>query len=117
MPDRFAELESVAPLQGMLGYLNFASGRPDARFQKQLNDAYGFLSERGVRQPWLVLRELLGSKLSDLQASGASAFRDTVQARAVLSLAFDKVVPAYRSHHQDLLHHLPDFDFYQPFFL
>jgi hypothetical protein len=115
--ERYEDLEKVVPLQGMLGYLNFASGKPDARFQKQLNEACGFLAERGAAEPWTIVHELLSVKLKALQEAGTSAFRDTTQAEAVLNLALTKVPPAYRHHHADLLFHLSDRDLFQPFFL
>src|SRR6516225_4228804 len=79
--ERFAELDRAVPLQGLLGYLNFAAGKPDARFEKQLND---------------------------LKTTDSSAFRDVGQAEAVLPLVFTEVLPAYRAHHADLLFHLND---------
>ena len=40
------KLEQAASLSGLLGWLNFSDGRPDPRWQKQLNDAYAFLAEQ-----------------------------------------------------------------------
>ncbi len=117
MNPTFADIDQAVPLQGMLGYLNFGGGKPDARFEKQLNEVYGLLAERGAAEPWQALHELLRWKLDALQAAGAGAFRDTAQARAVLALTFDHVLPAYRQHHADLLFHLSDRDLFQPFFL
>jgi hypothetical protein len=112
-----AGLEGSTSLQGMLGYLNFSEGRPDARFQKQLNDAYAYLAEHGAVAPWTSLNEALGAKLEALRQSGAGAFQDVRQAEAVLQLVFAKTLPAYRRHHADLLFHLSDRDLFQPFFL
>jgi hypothetical protein len=108
---------SDVSLQGMLGYLNFSEGKPDARFQKQLNDAYTHLAEPGAPEPWTALEQALRTKLTALGSSGAAAFRDVRQADAVLTLVFAKTLPAYRRHHADLLFHLSDQDLYQPFFL
>jgi hypothetical protein len=115
--ERYKGLENLVSLQGLLGYLNFASGKTDARFEKQLNDAYGFLADKGAEEPWTALHELLRAELDTLKASGSSAFRDVKQARAVLELVFLKVMPAYRQHHADLLFHLSDRELFQPFFL
>jgi hypothetical protein len=115
--ERDQDLEKLVPLQGLLGYLNFAGGKTDARFQKQVSDAYGFLAERGAPEPWKALHELLRSKLDALKASGSGAFRDVRQAKAVLELTFTKVLPAYRQHHADLLFHMSDRELLQPFFL
>src|SRR5262249_28138825 len=46
-----------------------------------------------------------------------SAFRDTAQVTAVLTLTFDHLLPAYRRHHADLLFHLSDRELFQSFFL
>jgi hypothetical protein len=101
----------------MLGYLNFAGGKPDPRFQKLFNEAYGFLAENGSTRPWEDLRIHLQAKLNDLRESGVAAFHDANQVEAVLGLVFEKMVPAYRAHHKDLLFHLEDRDFFQPFLL
>ncbi|HLN28042.1 MAG TPA: hypothetical protein VK395_09865 [Gemmataceae bacterium] len=117
MDERYAQLDRVAPLQGMIGYLNFGSGRPDARFQKQISDSYGFLAKEQADEPWKVLQQLLQAKLDSLQSSGGSAFRDVRQAQAVLILTFTKLLAAYRHHHADLLVHLSDQALFEPFFL
>jgi hypothetical protein len=114
---RYADVDRVAPLQGMLGYLNFGSGKPDARFQKQLSDAYAYLTQAGEQEPWKALHEVLRAKLETLKSGGGSAFRDVRQAEAVLALAFTKVLAAYRRHHADLLFHQRDQELFQPFFL
>jgi hypothetical protein len=111
------QLDEVVSLQGMLGYLNFASGKPDARFQNQLNNAYAFLIEQPAAEPWKDLQQELRTKLSSLKSSGSSAFRDTGQVEAVLELVFDHLLPSYRQHHADLLFHLSERELFQPFFL
>jgi hypothetical protein len=111
------ELDRAAPLQPLLGYLNFAEGKPDVRFRKGLSDAYAFLHGRGVARPWAALSGALRARLAELHAAGAAAFRDTRQAEAALALTFDRVLPAYRAHHADLLFHQADDDLWQPFFL
>jgi hypothetical protein len=115
--EQFKELENVVPLQGLLGYLNFAGGKPDARFEKHVSDAFGFLADHGAEIPWDILREILQEKLVSLNKSGAGGFQNIEQAAAILALVFNDVLPAYRRHHSDLLHHLSDRDLLQPFFL
>jgi hypothetical protein len=115
--ERFAELDRQVSLQGMLGYLNFAGGKADARFQKQLNDAYGFLAGKGDSFAWRSLYEMLQRKLAALKIEGSSAFRDVKQVESVLGLVFDQLLPAYRRHHADLLFHADEQDLLQPFFL
>jgi hypothetical protein len=101
--------------QALLGYLNFSEGRADARFQAQLNDAHRRAVEQG--EPLPALAAAMRSQLAALRTSGASAFRDTRQVEAVLTLVFDRLLPAYRAHHADLLAHLGDRELFQPFFL
>jgi hypothetical protein len=111
------DLESRVSLQAILGYLNFSAGKPDARFQKQLNEAYGFLADSGVADVWPLLSRLLADKLRRLHAEGAGGFQDVSQAEALLSLVFDRILPAYRAHHADLLFHQSNGDLFQPFFV
>lgn len=113
----FADLDHAVPLQPLLGYLNFSEGKPDPRFQRQLNDAYAFLAKRGDEKPWRWLARALYGKLQSLKAASIAAFQDSAQAAAVVHLTFDKLLFAYRDHHEDLLFHLPDRDLLQPFFL
>ncbi|MDB5305993.1 MAG: hypothetical protein JWO38_195 [Gemmataceae bacterium] len=100
----------------LLGYLNFSDGRPDPRFQKGLADAAGLLLDAGA-DPWAALPGWLAHALGELESSGAAAFRDTTQAKAVLGAALGQLPAAYRAHHADLLAHQPDPDLFTPFFL
>src|SRR5262249_37422427 len=97
----------------ILGYLNFSSGAGDPRFARNLDRLHG----------WLVLvdgqprlKKILEERLSAL-ADGSIAFKDCRQGRAVISMAFKDVLPAYRGHHADLLFHLAPQEFYQSFFV
>jgi hypothetical protein len=110
-------LEGDVSWQAILGHINFSEGRPEPRFQKQLNDAYRLLAERSSTDPVPALAKLLPQHLRDLHASGAAAFREIRQAEAVLDLVFTQVLPAYRKHHADLLAHQSERDLFQPFFL
>ena len=109
------EREQAVLLSSLLGWLNFSDGRPDSRWQKQFNDAYAFFAEQGEPFPWLALLEALTSELRELHSS-APAFRDVRQAETTLALA-NRVLPAYRKHHGDLLAHLHDRELFTPFFL
>src|SRR5262249_36498809 len=104
-------------LQGALGYLNFSTGKPDARFQKQLNDAWAALAAAGAAEPWTELYQRLHDDLAALKAAGAAAFREATQVEAVLPLLFTHLLPAYRAHHADLLGQLSERDLFQPFFV
>src|SRR5260370_6497894 len=123
MSESAANLDTSASIPAILGYLNFSEGKPDGRFQKQLNEAYAILAQGAdasrselVRRPWQALHEILTRKLQELKKEGG-AFQDARQAEAVLDLTFNGVLPAYRRHHQDLLAHLSEAEMFQPFFL
>jgi hypothetical protein len=104
--------------QGLLGYLNFAEGRPDARFQAQFHSAFEMAAElargRNVR---LALADLLDEQLTALQRGGAPAFREVEQARAAIHVVLRELPRTYRRHHTDLLAPLDDDDLFTPFFL
>lgn len=93
----------------VLGYLNFSGGRSDPKFESNVNELLA-----GV--PWKQVAETLKAVLADLHQS-SPAFADCTQAEHVISLTFDRALPAYREHHRDLLFHLKDEDFQHPFFL
>src|SRR5262245_48965674 len=112
-----AALQSIPSLQAILGYLNFSEGKPDVRFQKQLNDAFAVFATAQSAKPWADLASALNQVLHELQDSNAAAFRDATQARQVIDLVFQGLLPAYRRHHADLLAHLSETDLWQPFFL
>ncbi len=95
--------------QELLGYLNFSGGRPDTKFQHQLNEFIASVT-------WSKVPEALQQLLAQLHQT-APAFSDVTQAQAVLKLVFSDVLPAYRVHHRDLLAHLKDAEFEQPLFL
>jgi hypothetical protein len=117
MPESANSLEAAVSLQGLLGYVNFSAGKPDPRFQKQINDAYAFLAAQGSVRPWQDLYPALTSGLETLHRTGSVAFREVDQARAVLKLVFDDLLKAYRTHHAVLLAHQPDAFLFQPYFL
>jgi hypothetical protein len=110
------ELETIIPPSGLLGYLNFSDGRPDPRWQKQVNDAYSFFAQKGEEAPWTALLAWLNTQLGHLRAEGSAAFRDITQAQWVLGTA-SEALAAYRRHHSDLLAHLADAEVFGPFFL
>jgi hypothetical protein len=100
-------------LRDVLGYLNFSSGSPDPRFQRGLNAVFDSL--RGANPRGELVRELL-ARLDEWKGTSA-AFADVSQAQAIIPLAFDGCVQRYRAHHRDLLFHLSDRDYDQPFLL
>src|SRR5262249_43956371 len=82
--------EAEISWQAILGYVNFSEGRPEPRFQKQLNEAFRLLGQSGAVDVVAALAKGLRRHIADLNASGASAFQDIHQAQAALSLVFDK---------------------------
>lgn len=111
------ELGTRVSPAGVLGYLNFSDGRPDPKFQRALSEAFAFVAERGDAAPWRSLRTWLFRQCDLLQQSGNVAFRETVQVRAILRLAFGHILGAYRRHHADLLAHQSETSLFNPFFL
>jgi len=111
------DLAARVPPASLLGYLNFSDGRPDPKFQRAMDDAFAHLVERGDVPPWIALRSWLFRQCDLLQQNGNAAFKDTLQVRAVLRLAFGQVLKEYRSHHADLLAHQPDAALFNSFFL
>ncbi|HEY2828249.1 MAG TPA: hypothetical protein VGJ04_11680, partial [Pirellulales bacterium] len=107
-----------APLQEILGYLNFSSGKSDPVFLGRLNELWQVIEASGVPEAEMcpVARESLASKLKELIGNNPT-FQDADQAQNVLRLVFDEVLPAYRRHHRDLLFHQSEADLWQPFFV
>ena len=95
MEQRDTQLDQVVPIAALLGYLNFSDGRPDPRWQKQLNEAYSWLAGHGEAKPWQALLEWLRAGLGRLEGTSA-AFRDVTQADQVLT-AVPRVLAAYRA--------------------
>lgn len=106
------KMPTVNPLP-ILGYLNFSGGEPNADFRRELNRTAGDMA--GDWKPDTI-RKWLEQELAQAQNS-APAFANATQAAHVLRLVFEYGLPAYRAHHADLLFHLQDCDFYQPYLL
>lgn len=109
MTERFAET-----LTRMLGYLNFSSGAVDTGFRQDWNALFEELEPE--QRQFDLLGQEFHTHLGELRNSHPG-FRDSRQADAVVSLVFDTVWPAYREHHTDLLFHLSEDVFLQPYFL
>src|SRR5260370_41901940 len=102
--DSRSGLPELVHAQALLGYLNFSEGRPDPRFQKQLNESFAGLTSVSDH-PWEMLLDRLLRKLNELHDHGSAAFQDISQAAAVLPLALGEVLTADRSHPGALLFH------------
>jgi hypothetical protein len=102
-----------AVVRDVLGYLNFSGGTPDAKFERNIDQLWQSV---GAGRRAARLGELLRTHLARL-ARESSTFTDSQQAQSVIELTLDHVLCGYRRHHADLLFHLADEDFEQPFFL
>lgn len=100
-------------LQELLGYLNFSNGKPDPRFQANLNRICSLLNQE---LPVPALRGVLSRKLESLSQT-SPAFKNSDQAAVVIAMSLNTILPAYRRHHADLLFHVPEAGFQQPFLL
>lgn len=107
-----------APLQEILGYLNFSSGASDPAFLRRVSELWEKMATASVapKDYCAVAQQLLANKLKELAASNAT-FQNAEQAQYVLPLVFEELLPAYRRHHRDLLFHQTDADLWQPFFI
>src|SRR5687767_1497484 len=89
--------DAQTALRQMLGYLNFSSGAPDARFQRHLDLVYRLIFERtgggseAASPPWATLAHLLRAELAELR-QGSAAFAEAEQAEAVITLVFDRLL-------------------------
>ena len=110
------------PAAVVLGYLNFSSGAYDPAAWRALSDLYAPFEPEApqgiVERADTVVRvaAVLQDRLAALAAE-EPAFRDSTQARAVLGIVFDRLLPAYRGFHADLLEHQPPGAIERPFFV
>src|SRR3954470_18278024 len=107
-----------ALLEVVVGYLNFSSGLSDPKFLRAINSLFAAIECNcdGKQQPALVLSDRLQRRMDELVAS-ASAFGDVSQARSVVRLLRDHLMPAYRAFHRDLLWHQSDRELWRPLLL
>ncbi|MCA9099943.1 MAG: hypothetical protein KDA63_02270, partial [Planctomycetales bacterium] len=104
-------------LGAILGYLNYSSGTPDHNFQRHLNDVFARVEAATPDEPsWRKVHLLLRRELEVRRGQG-SAFQEVDQAQTVLGLIFDRVLPAYRKFHADLLLHQSAHDLFRPLFI
>src|SRR3954463_15334306 len=92
-----------ALLEEVVGYLNFSSGASDPKFLRAINTLFAAIERNcdNNQQPALILCDWLQHRIDELTAN-ASAFGDVSQARSVVRLLCDHVMPAYRAFHRDL---------------
>lgn len=98
----------------LLGYLNFSDGTPGVSFQSAINSLF---TADDAPQNTTELADRLLAALQELQTGGEPGFSDTTQAASAVDTVFNTVLPAYRRHHEDLLFHLEDADYFAPFLI
>ncbi len=138
MENPVSKIDLDATMDQVLGYVNFASGNHDSVFFVNLNRLfYHFISlgaadqseasaqrknsgrslaASKTQQPTELIRVALTQRLAELKQT-KDTFRDCKQSEAVLSLTFEKLLPAYRKHHRDLLFHQTDEFLFNSFFI
>jgi len=110
------------PAAILLGYLNFSSGAFDPAAWRAMNALYAGVEPSGTdgiaerADAADLVAGLLRERLDGLERD-AAAFRDSAQARHVVGLLFERLLPAYRRFHADLLEHQPRGALERPFFL
>ncbi len=100
-------------IREILGYLNFSNGKPDPKFRFNWNQLFSDLDERPSAE---TLELLLCTQLKALKGT-SGAFQEITQAENVIRLALQECLPRYRAHHRDLLFHICEREFLQPYFL
>jgi len=111
------DAEDTARLEEVVGYLNFSSGVSDPKFLRNINELFRSLEDNTPGEETLSkLTEKIRQTLARLQAAGG-AFADVTQATAVLDLLDQKLLPAYREFHRNLLFHQQTADLWRPFFV
>ena len=121
--------ETQTALQELLGYLNFSSGSDSSgatneKFFAHLNTLYRQLESprsdgttwQESGETWRNVGQLLVEELTRLKDQ-SSAFGNAKQAEGALAATFEHLLPAYLTHHSDLLFHQSSAALFRPFFL
>ena len=103
--------DDQSAVREVLGHLNFSGGKREPAFLARLNRLWRLALDTNKAAG---LAELLRTELAAL-AGGSPAFADCTQAQAVIGLALEQTLTAYRAHHADLLFHLDPAEYEQPF--
>lgn len=110
------------PAAVVAGYLNFSAGAFDPSAWRALDELFASLEPAGPTGPEerpdtsRRVAAAIRERLAELEAT-QPAFRDARQARRMLGLLFDELLPAYRAYHADLLEHQPPGAIERPFFV
>jgi len=111
------DADEDAVLEDVVGYLNFSSGASDPKFLRHVNELFSLIEQGVSRDKSLQeLADRLQKTIDRLEAAGGP-FADATQARSVLRLLRQNLLPAYREFHRDLLFHQQKEGLWRPFFI
>ena len=105
---------ALPTIKQILGYLNFSNGTRDPEFAKNVNLLAVQLKDQFTVEN---LCKVLDAGLRQLSREDSLGFEDVSQAEVVMSLAWTDLFRKYLSFHEDLIFHLEEQSFGQPFFL
>ncbi|MCA9063173.1 MAG: hypothetical protein KDA96_08940 [Planctomycetaceae bacterium] len=104
-----------ACIRDLLGYLNFSDGSPNGRFRECMNGMFREqLAPNGTPEH---LQRYLTDQARTLEGGPEAAFADLSRASRAIDFVLNRLLPAYRQHHQHLLAHLTDSELFTPFFV
>lgn len=110
-------LDRQTAIKHILGYLNYSSGNPDPVFLSSLNLVFAEVSSDDGSVPhWQTVFQWILEDLERYEKEDP-AFRDSSQARKIISFVCDEFIPRYRQFHQILLQHRPDNELFTQFFV
>ena len=117
------ETDDLHVLEDVVGYLNFSSGKRDVKFLDHLNQLWRKIEGRQDDGPGPdstvachVLCQWMHATVDRLERAGGP-FVDSSQARSVVRLLEESLLPAYREFHFNLLHHQTESSLWRPFFV
>lgn len=101
-------------IEAILGYLNFSDGSPSSSAQQAVSEFFraAATDPAAKDRPWESLARDV-EKLADRE----TRFGNLAQARSVMKLTVNHLLPAYRQFHADLLGHWAEIDLFAPFFV
>ncbi|HEX3599591.1 MAG TPA: hypothetical protein VHU84_05575 [Lacipirellulaceae bacterium] len=110
--------QDLALLEEAVGYLNFSSGASDPKFLRTIDSLFESIEQHcdAAQPPFETLCNWLEARMGNLSANSPT-YGDVSQARSVLAILRDHLLPAYRAFHRDLLWHQSDRELWRPLFI